>query len=119
MSNVLAIAAVTQLLKDMLNDAMINGDVSQVMGADFLVTALPPDRVVNEAADQQQPTLNLFLHRITPNAALQQEDFPTRDASGRLTRRPRLARASDRRKCALLAAKGLLCDRLAEWNSVS
>lgn len=91
MSNVLAIAAVTQLLKNMLNDALINGEVSQVMGADFLVTALPPDRVVNEQPDQQQPTLNLFLHRITPNAALQQEDLPTRDAAGRLTRRPRLA----------------------------
>ncbi len=91
MSNVLAIAAVTQLLKDMLNDAMINGEVSQVMGADFAVTALPPDRVVNDQADQQQPTLNVFLHRITPNAALQQDDFPTRDSSGRLIRRPRLA----------------------------
>jgi len=89
--NVLAIAAVTQLLKDMLNDAMINGDVSQVMGTDFAVTALPPDRVVSEQPDQQEPTLNLFLHRLTPNVALQQDDFPTRDGSGRLVRRPRLA----------------------------
>jgi hypothetical protein len=42
MSNVLAIAAVTQLLKDLLNDALINGDVTAALGADFTVSALPP-----------------------------------------------------------------------------
>jgi hypothetical protein len=31
MSNVLAIAAVTQLLKDLLNDALINGDVTTAL----------------------------------------------------------------------------------------
>jgi len=91
MSNVLAIAAVTQLLKDLLNDALINGDVGQALEADFTVTALPPDRVVAENSDVQTPQLNLFLHRVTPNVAMRNLDLPTRDASGRLTARPRLA----------------------------
>lgn len=91
MSNVLAIAAVTQLLKDLLNDALINGDVSQVLGADFSVTALPPDRVVSENDDSQTTQLNVFLHRVTPNEALRNSDLPTRDGEGRILCRPRLA----------------------------
>jgi hypothetical protein len=91
MSNVLAISAVTQLLKSLLHDALIDGDASQVLGADFTVTALPPDRVVVDAGEAQGNQLNLFLHRVTPNAALRNSDLPTRDSSGRLSRRPRLA----------------------------
>ena len=91
MSNVLAIAAVTQLLKDLINDALINGDVSQALGADFTVTALPPDRVVARHGETQATQLNLFLHRVTPNAALRNTDLPSRDSGGRLVQRPRLA----------------------------
>lgn len=91
MSNVLAIAAVTQLLKDLINDALINGDVSQALGADFAVTALPPDRVVTEGGADQPTRLNLFLYRVSPNAALRNEDLPTRNSAGRLVQRPRLA----------------------------
>ena len=91
MSNVLAIAAVTQLLKDLLNDALIDGDATTALGADFSVTALPPDRVVSETPEQQATQLNVFLHQVTPNAALRNTDLPTRDAAGRLVQRPRLA----------------------------
>jgi hypothetical protein len=90
-SNVLAIAGVTQLLKDLVNDALVNGDVSQALGADFTVTALPPDRVVAENGQDQAPQLNLFLHRVTPNESLRNDDLPTRDRSGQLLARPRLA----------------------------
>lgn len=90
MSNVLAIAAVTQLLKDLLNDTLINGDVSTALGADFTVTALPPDRIVTETGDQ--PTqLNLFLYGVAPNPALRNADLPTRGRDGTLKRRPTLA----------------------------
>lgn len=91
MSNVLAIAAVTQLLKDLINDALINGEVSQALGADFTVTALPPDRIVTDNGASQPTQLNLFLYRISPNAALRNEDLPTRSRAGHITRRPRLA----------------------------
>ena len=91
MSNVLAIAAVTQILKDLLNDALIQGDASKALGADFTVTALPPDRIVAKEASEQGTHLNLFLHRITPNAALRNADLPTRSGDGALVTRPRLA----------------------------
>lgn len=91
MSNVLAIAAVTQLLKDQLNDALINGEVSQALGADFNVTALPPNRVVVDNAADQATQLNIFLYRVSPNAALRNFDLPTRNRAGELTTRPKLA----------------------------
>lgn len=91
MSNVLAIAAVTQILKDLINDAMIQGDLSQALGADFDVTALPPDQVVAESGAEQPTQLNLFLYRISPNAALRNADLPTRSRAGEITCRPRLA----------------------------
>lgn len=90
MSNMLAIAAVTQILKDLLNDTLVNGDASRIMGSDFTVTALPPDQVVSDSADQPAQ-LNLFLYRLSQNEAYRNTDLPTRDASGRLTQRPRLA----------------------------
>ena len=90
MSNVLAIAAVTQLLKDLINDALIQGDVSQALGADFTVTALPPDQVVADNGNQGTQ-LNVFLYRVSENPALRNSDVPTRDRSGQLVCRPRLA----------------------------
>lgn len=91
MSNVLAIAGVTRILKDMLNDALVFGNVDQVMGTDFAVTAQPPDRIVSENPDTQTPHLNVFLHRVTPNAALRNADLPTRTGDGALRMRPTLA----------------------------
>lgn len=91
MSNVLAIAGVTRILKDMLNDALVFGNVEQVMGTDFAVTAQPPDRVVTDRPDDQIPHLNVFLHRVTPNAAFRNADLPTRTGDGGLRMRPKLA----------------------------
>lgn len=90
MSNMLAIAAVTQLLKDLINDTLVNGDVSQVLGADFTVTALPLDRIVSDNSEQPAQ-LNLFLYRLSQNQAYRNTDLPTRDGAGRLKQRPRLA----------------------------
>lgn len=86
MSNALAIASVTRILKDLLNDAMVNSNV--IPGV--TITALPPDRALAGVAGDTV-SLNLYLHRITPNAALTNSDLPTRDARGGLVRNPRLA----------------------------
>ncbi|WP_353474569.1 DUF4255 domain-containing protein [Salipiger sp. H15] len=91
MSNVLAISAVTHLLKDMLNNALIDGNISDDLTADFTVTALSPDRVLSENQAEQPTQLNLFLYRISPNTALRNADLPTRRADGTLSRRPVLA----------------------------
>ena len=45
MSSPLAIAAVTAGLKDLLNDGLLDNDLSSI--GSFTVTALPPDRVTD------------------------------------------------------------------------
>ncbi|HYE29052.1 MAG TPA: DUF4255 domain-containing protein [Allosphingosinicella sp.] len=91
MSNALAIASVTRLLKDLLNDAMVNADITGSVGGDVTVTALPPDRAIDQLSEQEPSQLNLYLHRITSNSSLSNSDLPTRDARYGLVHRPRLA----------------------------
>ncbi len=82
MSSALAIAGVTAVLRDLLNDGMINHNVTGVLGGSVTVSALPPDRVlpVNGSESTQ---LNLFLHRLTPNPGWRNHDLPSCDSSGR------------------------------------
>ena len=89
MTTALAFAGVTAVLRDLLNDGLVNHNVSGVIGSTVTVSALAPDRVV--AAGAAEPAqLNLFLYLVTPNAALRNRDLPSRDASGtrRLTNPP-------------------------------
>jgi hypothetical protein len=82
MSSALAIAGVTAVLRDLLNDGLINHNVSGVLGSTVTVSALPPDRVVpvNGAENTQ---LNLFLHQVTFNTGWRNHALPSRDESGR------------------------------------
>jgi Pvc16 N-terminal domain len=64
MSNVLSIAAVTAVIKDLLENGLVSDAIVSTMG-DVVVTALPPDRVSVEA--DERPQLNLFLYQISPN----------------------------------------------------
>ena len=73
MSSALAIAAVTAALKDLLNDGLLNHDLSPI--GSFSVTALPPDRV---EVNQNEPNqLNLFLYQVTPNPGWRNHGLPT------------------------------------------
>lgn len=85
MSSPLAIAAVTATLKDLLNDGLLNHDLSSV--GSFSVTALPPDRV---STGQNEPNqLNLFLYQVTPNLGWRNVGLPSRDGNGvRLSNAP-------------------------------
>ena len=85
MSSPLAIAAVTAVLKDLLNDGLLNHDLSSI--GSFSVTALPPDRI---STGQNEPNqLNLFLYRVTPNPGWRNVGLPSRDGNGvRLTNAP-------------------------------
>src|SRR5207244_1329164 len=78
MSSPLAIAAVTAALKDLLNDGLLNHDLSSV--GSFSVTSLPPDRVTTGQTEPNQ--LNLFLYQITPNLGWRNEGLPSRDRTG-------------------------------------
>ena len=82
MSSALAIAGVTAVLRDLLNDGMINHNVSGAIGNAVTVSASPPDRVI--ASNGVEPTqLNLFLYHVTPNQGWRNERLPSRDGSGR------------------------------------
>lgn len=82
MSNALAIATVTQTLRNILHDAI---GISNVAGAQ--VTFARPDDPPN------LPTtgVNVFLYQVAPNTALRNADLPTRTADGTLLQRPQAA----------------------------
>lgn len=89
MSNALALGAVTAVLKDLLDNALIDHSVAAAIGATVTVSALPPDRI--DTGDNEDARLNLFLYQVAPNAALRNADLPTRNGRGRLVERPVLA----------------------------
>ncbi len=81
MSTALALAGVTAVLRNLLNDGVINNDVSGVLGSTVTVTARPPDRVlVTDGSESSQ--LNLFLHQVTPNTGWCNTGLPSRDGRG-------------------------------------
>jgi hypothetical protein len=83
MSTALAIAGVTAVLRDLLNDGLINHNVSGVIGSSVTVSVLPPDRVVPTDGPETSQ-LNLFLHQVSPNPGWRNEGLPSRDPAGRL-----------------------------------
>lgn len=87
MSSPLAIAGITLALKDLLNEGLLNHDLSSI--GSFSVTAVPPDRITTGNNEPNQ--LNLFLYQVTPNLGWRNEDLPSRDASGRRVTNPPLA----------------------------
>lgn len=87
MSSPLAIAGVTRLLKDLLNNGLIDGDISSVVG-NVTVTALPPDRIDTG----NEPTqLNLFMYQTTPNIGWNNVGFPSFNSNGERVNNPPLA----------------------------
>lgn len=81
MSTALAIAGVTAVLRDMLNDGLINHNIIGTLGTTVTVTALPPDRVPPPNGTENTQ-INLFMHQVTPNLGWRNERLPSRDASG-------------------------------------
>lgn len=90
MSNALAIAGTTAVLKDLLDSGLIDHRVTDVLGAGVLVTSLAPDTVPIDG-DGAVPRLNLFLYQVTQNAGWRNVDLPSRDAQGRRASNPPLA----------------------------
>jgi Pvc16 N-terminal domain len=81
-SSALAIAGVTAVLRDLLNNGLIDHSVSGALGNAVSVSALPPDRII--PSNSVEPTqLNLFLYHVTPNQGWRNERLPSRDNAGR------------------------------------
>ena len=87
MSSPLAIAAVTASLKDLLNEGLLNHDLSSI--GSFTVTAQPPDRITTGNTEANQ--LNLFLYQVTPNLGWRNADLPSRDGGYKRLTNPPLA----------------------------
>jgi hypothetical protein len=89
MSNALAIAGVTAVIKDLLDSGMIDQAITDTLGAGVIVTSMAPDTVSLDNTDS--PQLNLFLHQVTPNVAWRNAALPSRDAAGNRISNPPLA----------------------------
>jgi len=81
-STALAIAGVTAVLRDLLNDGLVNHNVSGVIGSSVTVSVLAPDRVVPANASEASQ-INLFLYLVTPNSGWRNERLPSLDGAGR------------------------------------
>lgn len=89
MSNALAVASVTAVLKDLLDNALIDHSVSAVVGGPVTVTALAPDRL--KTGEEEETQLNLFLYHVTPNVGWRNVGLPSRDDRGQRLTNPPLA----------------------------
>jgi hypothetical protein len=81
-STALAIAGVSAVLRDLLNDGLVNRNVSGVLGSSVTVSVLAPDRVV-PVGGTEASQLNLFLYSVTPNTGWRNEALPSSDTAGR------------------------------------
>ena len=89
MSNALAIAGVTAVIKDLLDGGLIDHNLANTMGTGVVVSALAPDSI--ELGNDTTRRLNLFLHQATPNVAWRNVGYPSRNAAGDRIRNPPLA----------------------------
>jgi hypothetical protein len=87
MSSPLAIGAVSAVLRNLLDDGLI--EAGAAMGTTVSVSAVAPD-TINLENPEEPPRLNLFLHQVTPNSGWRNAGLPSRSASSgeRLTNAP-------------------------------
>ncbi|MBT2510688.1 DUF4255 domain-containing protein [Streptomyces sp. ISL-98] len=78
MSNALAVATVTQALALLIENNL--GPETDI--AVKVETRKPP------AEPPAEPTINVFLYQVTPNASMRHNDLPTRASDGTLLKRP-------------------------------
>ncbi len=89
MSNALAIAAVTAVLRDLLQDGLIDHDITGTLG-DVTVSVLAPAQAL-AAFTPGSGQLNLFLYQVTFNPGWRNHGLPSRSQRGDLISDPPLA----------------------------
>lgn len=86
MSSPLAIGAVSAVLRNLLDNGLI--DAGAALGSTVNVSAVAPD-TIDLNSPEEPPRLNLFLHQVTPNTGWRNAALPSRDMNGeRLTNAP-------------------------------
>ncbi|MDZ8053477.1 MAG: DUF4255 domain-containing protein [Aulosira sp. ZfuVER01] len=88
MSNALSIAAVTAVLKDLLENGLVSDSITASVG-DVIVTALPPDLITVGTDERAQ--LNLFLYQVTQNRNVDWVSQEFRSKSSRINKNLRSA----------------------------
>ena len=91
MSSALAIASVTAVLKDLLDNAVIDHSLSAAVGGPVTVTALSPGQIRPNDDGVVNRQLNLFLYHVTPNTGWSNVGLPSRDSRGNRITNPPLA----------------------------
>jgi hypothetical protein len=84
-STPLALAATTAVLRGHIANWIAEHHLAAQLGADIVVSALPPDRIVTGA--DERPQVNLFLYAVTPNTAMRRGepgDAPRRPGRSQL-----------------------------------
>jgi len=87
-SNALAIASVTAVLKNLLDDGIVDDRVVSTVG-NATVTARAPDLIT--LGENGPSQLNLFLYQVTPNQGWRNVGLPARDSAGQRVGNPPLA----------------------------
>ena len=90
MSNALAIAAVTAVLRDLLQNALIDHDIVAAVG-EVKVSLTSPGLIVAPQEGQIPSQLNLFLYQVLPNPGWRNVGQPARNAQGERLSNPPLA----------------------------
>lgn len=88
MSDYLAVAGVSAVLRSMLINALPAGP-STILGATPGVTATSPDLI--KTGPDEQPQLNLFMYYLSLNPALRNLDLPSSNGQGGAMSNPPLA----------------------------
>jgi hypothetical protein len=88
MSTSLAIGAVSAVLRNVLDNGLI--DAVAAVGSPVKVRAVAPD-LIKLDDPTEGPQLNLFLYRVSPNPGWRNADLPSRDGAGRRISNPPLA----------------------------
>lgn len=85
--DVLTIAAVTAVLKNLLENAV--SGLSSLLNGDAAVSALPPDQI--KTREEEKPRVNIFLYQVACNQGWRNEDLPSHDSKGMRLSNPPLA----------------------------
>ncbi len=90
MSSALRIASVTHVLRDLLNNGLIDNNVSDTVQGSITVTVSPPDKI-DTAIDSEKTQLNLFMYQVSYNQGWRNVGQPTFNQKGERVGNPPLA----------------------------
>jgi hypothetical protein len=89
MSDFLAVAGVTAVLRWLLREAITGSGVDAAVGAAPTISALPPDRIV--VGTTEVPQVNIFMYHVSLNSGWRNVGLPEYDSGGNRVSMPPLA----------------------------